>query len=81
MHSTPSEERPTVAILLPPDNRRLVLSEAAEQRLNQIARVHTTAETSLSMLLLRELTDGSSIWLTGCGELLHLLTCSRMRPA
>ena len=35
--------------------------------MNQIARVHTTAETSLSTPLLRELTDGSSIWLTGWG--------------
>jgi phosphoglycerate dehydrogenase-like enzyme len=76
MHAIPSVERPTVAILLPPDNRRLVLSEAAEQRLNNVAWVHTTAETSLSMSLLRELVGGSSIWLTGWGTppLADLLT-------
>jgi len=67
MTSIDRPNTPEIAILLPPEARNLVLSEASMQRLHNLGRVRTTDSTSMSPEIMRDLLAGASVCLTGWG--------------
>lgn len=63
----PHSNAPTIAILLPPAARDLVLSPGAQARLRGMGKLRTTDETTLSPELLGELIAGTTVAVTGWG--------------
>ncbi|CAH1648439.1 MULTISPECIES: hydroxyacid dehydrogenase [unclassified Chelatococcus] len=65
--SNAASNHPLVTILLPPEARSLVLSEAALEKLGGFARVRMTDETSLTEPLMAQLLEGAAVCITGWG--------------
>jgi phosphoglycerate dehydrogenase-like enzyme len=61
------ENRPVVAVLIPPEMRKQILSPEAERRLGEFALVNESSEPAITTETLPELLDGAVACITGWG--------------